>query len=111
MRKQYTYIQFDGTLDSSRTAIEGAIGVQLSERDSSYWGGTYFQFRDSGSGLRLQLHHNMDHTGDWIIPEFKGSQILCCIDGPVEIASTFVAKMVVAGGTLLVTRTKEIKEE
>ncbi len=111
MAHQYSYFQFDGDLESIRSAIEDALGLRLSERESSYWGGTYFQFRDSTSDFRLSLHCNMDHRGEWINPEFKGSRVLCSISGATEIVSAFVTKILSAGGHLLATRTREIDDE
>jgi len=111
MTHQYCYFKFDGNIDSVRSAIEDVLGFRLSERDSSYWGGTYFQFRDGSSDFRLQLHRNMDHRGEWINSEFTGSHVLCSIGGPVETVNMFVAKIIGAGGGLLATRTKEIEDE
>ena len=110
MTKQYSHFRFDGDLDSSRSFVEGAIGCPLSERDSSYWGGTYYLLKDAASDFRLQLHGNVDHTGEWINGEFPGSLVLCSLSGPVEIVSAFGAKIAGAGGVLLASRTREIEE-
>jgi hypothetical protein len=111
MTHQYSYFRFDGDLDSSRSFIEGAIGCPLSERDSSYWGGTYFLLKDAASGFRLQLHGNVDHTGEWINGEFPGSPVVCSLSGPVGVVKTFVAKIADAGGVLLASRTLEIDDD
>jgi hypothetical protein len=111
MTNQYCYFQFDDKLDSVRSAIEGVLGVHLSERESSYWGGVYFLFKDDTSDFRLRLHHNIDHRGEWISSEFKGSHVLCSISGPVSIVNPFVAKIISAGGLLLVTRIMDIDDE
>lgn len=110
MTKQYSYFRFDGDLDSSRSFIENAIGCPLSERDSSYWGGTYYLLKDAASGFRLQLHGNVDHTGEWINDEFPGALVLCELSGPMEMVATFVAKIAGAGGVLLASETLEIDE-
>lgn len=107
MTKQYSYFRFDGTLESARSAIEDAAGIQLSERESSYYGGTYFRFKDTVSDFELMLHCNIDRNGDWIDPEFAGTEILCSIHGPVTVASAYLEKLENAGGLLLASRTRE----
>jgi hypothetical protein len=108
MKHRYSYFQFDGDLSKARLSIEAALGLVLSERESSYWGGTYFQFKDNKADFRLKLHRNVDHTGEWIIKEFEGATILCCLDGPVEVVDTFSAKVQTSDGQLLTTRIQEI---
>jgi len=111
MTYQYCYFQFDGELEAVRSAIEDAISLQLSERDSCYWGGKYFLLKDDTTDSRLQLHRNIDHRGEWINNEFKGSYVLCYLSGPVDRVNAFLAEMIGAGGLPHATRTKEVDDK
>ena len=110
MTYQYSDFQFDGSLHAARAAIEHGTGVPLSERDSMYWGGTYFLVTDRVSDVRLQLHRNRDHLHECINTEFADAGLLCAISGPMYAVVTLVEKVLCAGGVLLTTRTREVED-
>ncbi|MFT5326282.1 MAG: hypothetical protein ACI8P0_004157, partial [Planctomycetaceae bacterium] len=77
MLQQYSYLQFEGELESIRSAIEHSLKISLLERESSYWGGVYFQFKDDSSEIRLKLHRNINHKSEWVNDEFIGVDVIC----------------------------------
>lgn len=60
--------------------------------------------------LRVKLLRNLDTSGDWVVQEFEGAKVLCCLDGPVEIVDSLDAKVQRTNGQLLATRTSDIDD-
>ena len=108
---QYCYFKYECDLLEVRLEVESAIKVRFSERESSYWAGTYFLFDDITSDLRIQLHRNLDDTGQWIVKEFEGALILCSISGPVDIVEEYSSILKRGNGKLITSRTSEVVDE
>lgn len=111
MKYRFSDYQFDGELDNVRLLVEASLGIILSERDSSYWYGTYFAFKDNVSDFRLKLYRNVDPSGDWIVKEFEGAKIVCSLSGPVKVVESFDAKMQASNAQLLKPCDLEIDDE
>lgn len=71
LRRYDTYGFSCGSIDDARVIVERAVGIELFERDSSYYGGTYYLSRLEFD-QSLQLYGNFDlHRSEWISERYR----------------------------------------
>jgi len=71
LRRYDTYGFSCGSIDDARVIVERAVGIELFERDSSYYGDRYYlnrlEFDQS-----LELYANFDmHRSEWIRERYR----------------------------------------
>lgn len=83
MGNRYDTYGIAGTLEDVAARMQQLLGVQLEERDSSYYAGTYYLYRKDPDGL-LRLYNNYDSMeGEWIREQYREHALMLevsCLD-------------------------------
>jgi hypothetical protein len=71
LHRYATYGFSCGSIDDARALVERAVGIELFERDSSYYGGTYYLSRLE-LDQSIQLYGNFDvYRSEWIREQYQ----------------------------------------
>lgn len=64
------------SLEDVREAIEGTLGVKFNRRNSGYYAGDYYMFRES-SGGGMKVYNNRDEGRDiWIREKYNNYSVV-----------------------------------
>ena len=70
-RRYDTYGVSGVSLAEARTSVEQALQIEFEERDSSYYGGSYFSYRLT-TGRQIMIYRNYDdEESTWVHEEFR----------------------------------------
>lgn len=77
MERQYDTYGFRGvTLEEAASRVQQALDIQLKERDSGYYAGTYFLYRIASS-REMRLYKNYDALRDgWVREQYRGYDVI-----------------------------------
>jgi len=89
--KEHRYDDYgiDGLdLPGARALVEKALGIQLEERESSYYAGTYFCLRTK-HGRAIMLYQSYDEVGStWVREHYRAHPVImevARLDGMEEL--------------------------
>lgn len=64
------------SLEDVREAIEGTLGVKFNRRNSGYYAGDYYMFRES-SGGGMKVYNNRDEAREiWVHEKYKNYNVV-----------------------------------
>jgi hypothetical protein len=105
MSRYDTYGISCGTLDELAPKLQQLLGVDLEERDSSYYAGTYYRYKHSYA-RQLRLFQNKDPvTGSWVREQYRAFGVILEVsdlDDMDEIRERVIGGL--AGAVLLDSR-------
>lgn len=107
MGRRFDTYGFAGPLEPVARRIEQLLGLKFEERDSSYYAGTYYLYRERTYGRSLQLYNNYDSVGGfWIREQYRDHALIAEVselDGMDDIQKKLLTG--VEGAVLLRSRT------
>jgi hypothetical protein len=69
------------TLDEVVPLVQQALGLQLQKRESSYYAGTYYLYKQA-YGQELIIFRNQNPvTGSWVRGEYRGHAVILEVGG------------------------------
>jgi hypothetical protein len=79
--REDTYGFTGTTLEDAAPLVQQVLGLQLQERDSSYYAGTYYLYNQS-YGQELRLYSNKDPVdGSWVREEYRDYAVILEVSG------------------------------